>query len=184
MHHEIIIAGYGGQGILLMGRLLAHAGMLGEKNVTCFPSYGAEIRGGTANCTVVVSEEAIASPLSAHPDVLIAMNEASMRRFEGRIKSGGLIFINSSLVKSAPERTDIEIIDLPASELAAKIGNSKTSNIVMLGAFIEKTAIITVENTLDALREMLPDGKESLFNINREALFVGTEWTKKGKGWG
>ncbi|MBI5026376.1 MAG: 2-oxoacid:acceptor oxidoreductase family protein [Nitrospirae bacterium] len=169
----LIIAGFGGQGILFIGRLLAHAAMLTGKEVTWFPSYGAEIRGGTANCTVIISDEMVASPVIQKPDALIIMNKASLEKFENRLKTGGLLIMNQSLIKTAPQRSDIEVIAVKANDIAEEIGDSRVANVVMLGVLIGKTGIPDVDITLRALREIIPEQKQSMLTVNENALKRG-----------
>jgi len=170
---ELIIAGHGGQGVLFAGKLLAHGAMLEGKEVIWFPSYGAEIRGGTANCTVIISREMIGSPVVNNPDTLLIMNEASMERFAPRLKQGGLLIINSSLIKNPPHRRDIGIIQINAADIAEELGNSQVTNMVMLGALIGKTGIISLDTVSDALREIIPEHKREIIQINKEALRRG-----------
>ena len=133
MTTEIIFAGFGGQGVILAGKILALAGMSEDKYVSHIPSYGAEMRGGTANCSVIVSDDEVASPVIEKPDVVVALNKPSMTKFEPMIKEGGLLIYNSSLIDSKPSRKDIKIIALPANELAEKCNNARGANMVVLG---------------------------------------------------
>ncbi|HCC69497.1 MAG TPA: 2-oxoacid:ferredoxin oxidoreductase subunit gamma [Nitrospiraceae bacterium] len=170
---KLIIAGSGGQGILFIGRLLAHAVMLTGKEVTWFPSYGAEIRGGTASCTVIISDEMVASPVIQKPDALIIMNKASLEKFENRLKTGGLLIMNQSLIKTAPQRSDIEVIAVKANDIAEEIGDSRVANVVMLGVLIGKTGMPDMDITLRALREIIPLEKQSMLTVNETALKRG-----------
>ncbi len=173
---QLIIAGFGGQGILFIGRLLAQSAMLEGKQVTWFPSYGAEIRGGTANCTVILSDKMIGSPVILNPDTLLIMNEASMKRFEPQLKPRGLLIMNTSLIKNPPQRTDIEIIRIKATDIAKGLGNSQTANMVMLGAFIGKTEIISPNMiTNHALKEIIPEHRKNIIPINVNAFNRGVE---------
>ena len=133
MTTEVIFAGFGGQGVILAGKILALAGMSEDKNVSHIPSYGAEMRGGTANCSVIVSDEAVASPVIEHPDVVVALNKPSMTKFEQWLKPGGILIYNSSLIDTKPERADIKAIALPANDIAAECGNERGANMVALG---------------------------------------------------
>jgi 2-oxoglutarate ferredoxin oxidoreductase subunit gamma len=151
LENRIIIGGFGGQGILFLGKIMAYAGMLENKEVTWFPSYGAEMRGGTANCTVIISNELIGSPVVANPDVLIAMNDASLRKFQPGLKQNGLLIFDSSLIKENSLRDDIEIAEVPATEIANRIGNTKSANMVLLGAFIASTRLLKEQTALEAL---------------------------------
>ena len=169
---KTIIAGFGGQGVMSMGLNLAQAAMLEAKNVTYLPSYGAEVRGGTANCTVVISDDEIASPVASSPDFVIAMNQPSAVRFQNQIQSGGLFFINSSLVESELSRGDIKIVSVPANGIAEKLGSPKSANIVMLGAFIKKSGLVSLNSVTDALKSTLGK-KQKLVAINEKALKAG-----------
>jgi len=170
---QLIIAGFGGQGVLFAGKLLAHSAMLEDKYVTCFPSYGAEMRGGTANCSVIISSEMIGSPTISHADSLIALNEASMKRFEPVIKPNGLLIINTSLIKNFTTRPDIEIIMIKATDIAKELGNSKAANMIMLGALIAWTEIVNPTAILKALREIIPVHKKDLIRLNEKAFIKG-----------
>jgi 2-oxoglutarate ferredoxin oxidoreductase subunit gamma len=173
---EAIFAGFGGQGVLLMGQLIAYSGMYEGKNVSWVPSYGPEMRGGTANCSVVVSEEAIGSPVFTEPNVLVAMNRPSLEKFEATLKPGGLLFYNSSLIEIQPKRTDITVIAVPANDLATELGNSRVANMVVMGAIIKKTGIVTVDTAMHVLTEKVLTGrKEKLIPVNRAAFDKGME---------
>lgn len=173
MYQDVIIAGFGGQGVLLAGKLLAYAGMLEGRFVTWFPSYGAEIRGGTANCTVIISDEEIGSPVVQNPSAMMILNEASFRKFEKRIKAGGRLILNTSLVHAPSGRTDIERIEIKANEIAESIGDIRIANIVMLGAFIGKTGIVSLDSISGALGRVLPARRHSLISLNEKALKQG-----------
>src|SRR5512143_2723129 len=151
MYQDVIIAGFGGQGVLMAGKLLASAGMLEGRHVTWFPSYGAEIRGGTANCTVIIASEEIGSPVVRTPSAMLILNEASYKKFEDRIKQNGLLFLNTSLVHAAPTRTDICRIDVRANDIAEQLGDIRVANMVMLGAFLKKSGVVKLESVLNAL---------------------------------
>ena len=133
MTTEIIFAGFGGQGVILAGKILTLAGMNEDKYVSHIPSYGAEMRGGTANCSVIVSDEEVASPVIEHPDVVVALNKPSMTKFETSLKKGGLLIYNSSLIDTVPSRKDIRVLALPANDMAAETNNSRGANMVVLG---------------------------------------------------
>lgn len=170
---QLIIAGSGGQGVLFAGRLLAHGAMLEGKEVTWFPSYGAEIRGGTANCTVIISEEMIGSPVVSEPNALLIMNEASMLRFSPRLKSGGILVMNTSLIKNPLSRKDIEIVQVKASDIAKELGDSQVANMVMIGALIGKTGVLSLKAVLDALKEIISERKRDIVGINETAIKRG-----------
>jgi 2-oxoglutarate ferredoxin oxidoreductase subunit gamma len=175
MYQDVMIAGFGGQGILLAGKLLAYAGMLEGKHVTWFPSYGAEIRGGTANCTVIISSEEIGSPVVQNPSSMLIFNDASFRKFEKRIKQGGRLFLNTSLVHDLPTRTDISRIEVKANDIAGELGDIRISNMVMLGTFLKMTGVVALESVLAALKQVLPDRRHSLIPLNESALKRGAE---------
>src|SRR5512141_2101349 len=148
MYQDVMIAGFGGQGVLLAGKLLAYAGMLEGKHVTWFPSYGAEIRGGTANCTVIISSDEIGSPVVQNPSSLVILNEASFKKFEPRIKQGGRLFLNTSLVQAPPSRLDITTIDVKANDIAEELGDIRIAKLVMLGALLETTGVVALDSVL------------------------------------
>jgi len=169
---KTVIAGFGGQGILSMGLNLAQAAMLEGRYVTYLPSYGAEVRGGTANCTVAISDEEIASPVASSPEFVVVMNLPSLVRFQNHVQSGGLLFINSSLVEKEITRGDIDIVSVPANNIAERLGNPKSANMVMLGAFIKKTKLVSLGSVIEGLGNALRN-KRKLIVINKEALTAG-----------
>jgi 2-oxoglutarate ferredoxin oxidoreductase subunit gamma len=173
-----IFSGFGGQGVLSMGSVLATAAMLEGKHVTYLPTYGVEVRGGTANCTIVVSDEEIASPVASEPEFVVAMNQPSFARFQGILQSGGLLCANSSIVNTDSARSDIEILAIPTSELAEKLGNIKVANMVMLGALVRASDMISFDTMLENLSEILGEGKAKLMKLNREALKLGYDYAK------
>jgi 2-oxoglutarate ferredoxin oxidoreductase subunit gamma len=173
MYLDLMIAGSGGQGVLLIGKLLAWAGMIEGMHVTWFPSYGAEIRGGTANCTVIISDENIGSPIVQNPGAFIIMNSASFERFEKRVKPQGIIFLNSSLVKSKGQRHDLEILRIPANEIAEEVGDVRVANMVMVGALINKIRPFPLKTAKDAMKKVIPESKGSLITLNERALEAG-----------
>jgi len=161
-----------------MGYTLATAAMLEGKHVTYFPSYGVEVRGGTANCTVAVSDEEIASPVASDPEFVVAMNQPSFARFQSILQSGGLIFVNSSIVDVSSARSDIEIVAVPTSELAERIGTIKVANMIMLGAFIRLSNIIAYDFMIKNLTDILGEGKAKLIKLNKEALEMGYNYVE------
>jgi len=169
---KTIIAGFGGQGVLSMGLNLAQAAMLEGKNVTYLPSYGAEVRGGTANCTVAISDDEIASPVASSPEFVIAMNQPSVVRFQNQIQSGGLFFVNSSLVETEVPRGDISVIHVPAGKIAEELGSPRAANMVMLGAFTKKSSLVSLSSVVEALLNILGT-KKALLATNEEALRAG-----------
>jgi 2-oxoglutarate ferredoxin oxidoreductase subunit gamma len=169
---KTIISGFGGQGVLSMGLSLAQAAMSEGKYVTYLPSYGAEVRGGTANCTVAISDEEIASPIASSPDFVIAMNQPSLTKFQNQIKTGGILFLNSSMVQSGTSREDIEVVCIAADAIANELGNAKSANMVMLGAFIGRSRIVSLEGIIDGLKNTLKN-KHKLIAINEKAINAG-----------
>ena len=162
-----------------MGYTLANAAMLQGKFVTYLPSYGAEVRGGTANCTVAIGDEEIASPVASEPDFVVSMNQPSFLKFQSILESGGLILVNSSMINVAAARGDIEVVEVPTSELAEKLGNIKAANMVMLGAFIKASNLVSLPLMLKNLPEILGEGKAKLIKINKEALETGYNYIKE-----
>ncbi|MDQ7823249.1 MAG: 2-oxoacid:acceptor oxidoreductase family protein [Candidatus Eremiobacteraeota bacterium] len=177
MHEELIIAGFGGQGVMLIGQLLTYSGMSEGKNVLWMPAYGPETRGGFANCTVIISEQEIYAPIISKPLSLIIMNLPSLDKFEDSLKSGGLIVVNKSLVNREVKRSDVETVMIPATEIATEMGNVRAANMVALGAYIEKRGSVSFESVMEALPKMFP-GKEKIIPLNREALKKGAEFVK------
>jgi 2-oxoglutarate ferredoxin oxidoreductase subunit gamma len=169
---KTIFAGFGGQGVLSMGLNLAQAAMAEGKNVTYLPAYGVEVRGGTANCTVAISNEEIASPVASAPEFLVAMNKPSVLRFQNQIESGGVIFINSTLVDCEISRGDLEVVRVAAGEIADKLGSPKSANMVMMGAFVKKSNIVSVSAIIEEIKNTLKN-KEQLIAVNEKALMAG-----------
>ena len=165
--------------MLSMGYTLANAAMLQGKYVTYLPSYGAEVRGGTANCTVAIGDEEIASPVASEPDFVVSMNQPSFLKFQSILQSGGLILVNSSMINVAAARGDIEVVEVPTSELAEKLGNIKAANMVMLGAFIKASNLVSLPLMLKNLPEILGEGRAKLIKINKEALETGYNYIKE-----
>ncbi|PYG88581.1 2-oxoglutarate ferredoxin oxidoreductase subunit gamma [Ruminiclostridium sufflavum DSM 19573] len=170
---DLVIAGFGGQGILSAGKLLAYAGMLEGKHVSWLPSYGPEMRGGTANCSIVISDEPIGSPIIDYPNALIAMNGPSLEKFEKKIVKGGFIITNSSLVEGRSMRTDVEFIGVPATEMASDMGNLTYANIIILGKLLGKTGIVKKESFEAALKKVLPEKKHYMIPDEMKALVMG-----------
>jgi 2-oxoglutarate ferredoxin oxidoreductase subunit gamma len=179
MLERIIISGFGGQGIMLIGRLLAYAGMIEGKKVAWMPSYGPEMRGGTANCTVIISSNEIGSPIVSHPKILIAMNQPSLDKFEANVSEDGLIILNDSLIKRETKRNDVKVIKVPADDIADKLGNSRAANMVVLGACVEQAGIVKMETIFKALEKALAGRNKKLLELNKEALKQGAELVKQ-----
>lgn len=178
---ELIFAGFGGQGVMSMGMMFAYAGMLEEKNVSWIPSYGPEMRGGTANCAVVVTADEIGSPLVTDPDVVVAMNLPSMLKFEPKLKKGGLLIYNSSLIEREEGREDITVVGIPANEIATELGNSRVANMVVMGALLAKTGVAKPESIKAALRKVLPAHRHDLLPVNEQAMERGAEYASKDR---
>lgn len=173
MLDEIIIAGFGGQGVLLMGRLIAQAGMLEGKHVAWMPSYGPEMRGGTANCTVIVSSEEVASPVVPNPITLIAMNQPSLDKFEPMVVKDGIIVVNQSLVSRDISRDDIQVVKVSANDIANELGNLRVANMVALGTYIARSKSVKMETVFEALEQILDKRQEKIIALNKEALKRG-----------
>ena len=171
---KTIFAGFGGQGVLSMGLNLAQAAMAEGKNVTYLPAYGVEVRGGTANCTVAISDEEIASPVASSPEFVVAMNQPSMVRFQNQIQSGGVLFINASLVHAEISRGDIEVVEVPASSIAEELSSPRSANMVMLGAFTKKSNLVSLSSLIEELKSTLKN-KTKLIAVNKKALTAGYE---------
>jgi 2-oxoglutarate ferredoxin oxidoreductase subunit gamma len=179
LYEELIIAGFGGQGVLLSGKLLARAAMEQGLQVTYMPSYGPEVRGGTANCMVVMAGEPIACPLISRPDAAIVMNQASLDRFGPKLKPGGLIVLNSSLAKILPARNDIEIVSIPADEIAVKLGAPRSANMVALGSYLQKRNIMSPRHISDCLELVLAKRHHDTIAVNQQAIEAGARFVEK-----
>jgi 2-oxoglutarate ferredoxin oxidoreductase subunit gamma len=177
MTHELIFAGFGGQGVLSMGQVLAYAGIAENREVCWMPSYGPEMRGGTANCTTIISDEAISSPIISRFDAVIALNQPSLHKFEKTVKPGGMLLYDSTNIIQKPTRNDIDIIPVPASEEALKLKNIKVMNMIVLGALLRCRRIVSHEAVLTALTKVLPDRHHHLIPLNESALKRGAELT-------
>lgn len=178
MQTEVVIAGFGGQGVLFAGQILAFAGMDNGKEVTWMPSYGPEMRGGTANCTVIIADEEIGSPQVRNPRAVIVMNLPSLDKYESMVAPEGVLIINSSLVNRGAARTDIETVFLPAQEIAETIGNRRLTNIVMLGALLQKLPILPLNAIEQALENHLPERHRRLLPSNIQALNQGAAFAR------
>lgn len=180
MNDNVFMAGYGGQGILLIGNLLACAAILENKNATYFPAYGPEKRGGAANCTVIVSEEEIGSPVMGHPDSMLLFNQLAMDKYVNRIASGGLCIYNSCLVDEVPQlQTDIRKLAIPANEMAAELGNARLVNMVILGAYAAQTGVVSMDSLKSGLDSILPERNKRFIPGNILALDCGAEYARK-----
>jgi len=179
MQHEIIISGFGGQGALFAGQLLAYAAMEEGRHVTWLPSYGPEMRGGTAHCTVIVSDEEIGSPVVHRPSAAVVLNNPSMEKYQKLVKEQGYLLINRSLINIPATRADIHAVDVPASDEAAALGNPKLLNVVMMGALIACTEVVTLDALEGALASHLPERHRQLLDLNKTALRRGIELARQ-----
>jgi 2-oxoglutarate ferredoxin oxidoreductase subunit gamma len=176
-YEDVVMAGFGGQGLMFIGKLLAYSAMKEGRHVTWIPSYGPEMRGGTANCTVVVSSEEIGSPVTSHPRTVVVMNNPSLEAFESKLQSNGLLLLSSSLVNRPTTRKDIKVVAVPASELAASAGTERTANMVMLGAYVALTGAVAEESIIAGLKELF--GKKiDLFEANMRAFKQGRKFAE------
>ncbi len=178
---KTIFSGFGGQGVLSTGQTLARAAMLEGRHVTYLPSYGAEVRGGTANCTVTISDEEIASPIASEPEFVVALNQPSYFRFQNILQSGGFLLYNSSLVEPSSARGDIEMMGVPITKLAGDLGNVKVANMIMLGAFVRVSNLISFDRMLKNLPELLGAARSRLLKINEEAFQLGYNYCGETK---
>jgi 2-oxoglutarate ferredoxin oxidoreductase subunit gamma len=175
MKEEIIIAGFGGQGVLSMGKILAYAGLLSEKEVSWMPAYGPEQRGGTANVTFIISDDRISSPVLNQFDTAIILNQQSLEKFESKVKPGGILLYDPHGIKKAPTRTDIKIHIISAMDAAAEMNNSKSFNMIVLGAYLKLKPIVSLEGVLKGLKKSLPARHHHMLPMNEAALTKGME---------
>lgn len=178
MYQGIRIAGFGGQGVVSAGILLAQAGVEERKNASWLPSYGPEMRGGTANCSVVVSDGEVFTPIVSAPDTVIVMNEPSLPKFEPMLKAGGLMIVNSSLINSRPTRTDIKAVCVPCNKIADELGSPRSATLVALGAFCALTGAVGVEGIVHAMRKVFKRAKPEMLEMNKKALQAGFDAVK------
>ena len=173
---KTIFSGFGGQGVLMMGISLANSAMNKGYHVTYLPAYGAEMRGGTANCTVALGDEEIASPVASEPNYLIVMNAPSLFSFQNKVTSGGTIFLNSSIINDRPNRQDVKVFCVPCADMAQELGNSRVANIIMMGAFIKTSGVVSPDIYLKSLESIMGSKKKSLAEVNRKAFAVGFDY--------
>ena len=173
MKEEIIIAGFGGQGVLSMGKILAYGGIMQDQEVSWLPSYGPEMRGGTCNVSVVLSDNKISSPILSRFDTAVILNQQSMDKFEDKVKPGGLLIYDTNGITRHPERKDIKICRIDAVEEAAKLGNAKAYNMVVLGAYLKMKPVVTMDNVIKGLKKSLPPRRHNLIPMNEQAITVG-----------
>jgi 2-oxoglutarate ferredoxin oxidoreductase subunit gamma len=176
---KTIFSGFGGQGVLMMGISLANSAMNKGYHVTYLPAYGAEMRGGTANCTVALGDEEIASPVASEPNYLIVMNAPSLFSFQNKVTSGGTIFLNSSIINDRPNRQDVKVFCVPCADMALELGNSRVANIIMMGAFIKKSGVVSPDIYLKSLESIMGSKKKSLAEVNRKAFAIGFDYVKE-----
>ncbi len=175
LSEEIIFAGFGGQGVLSMGMVLAYAGMIEDKEVCWMPSYGPEMRGGTANCIVIVSDESISSPIVTKFDTAVVLNQPSLDKFEKAVKPGGLLIYDSTNIINLPTREDIKIVPVAASSEAVKMENKRIMNMIVLGSLLGMKELVKIETVIEALRKVLPERHHKLLPLNEKAIRRGME---------
>ena len=176
MTHQILIAGFGGQGVLFAGKFLAYKGMVEDLNISWLPSYGPEMRGGTANCSVIISDMPVGSPIITNPDVLIAMNLPSLQRFVDAVVPGGKIFIDSTLIDAKVERTDVEVFYIPATGLAKDAGFATLANMILMGKVMKECDAVSYEGNKETLETFIPAKKANLIDVNCQALQAGYDF--------
>ena len=182
MRYDVLIAGFGGQGVLLAGNLLSYAAMDEDKNVCYFPAYGVEKRGGAATCTVVISDGAVGSPIVGSPSTLIVLNQASLERFGSRVRPGGVCIVNSSLVDvSTLDRKDIDIVSIPMNEIALELGDVRMVNMVALGAYVELTGAVGIPALANGLKDALPEKNHRFIPANMKAIETGARMARGKK---
>lgn len=173
---KTIFSGFGGQGVLMMGYALAHGAMCAGYHVTFLPAYGAEVRGGTANCTVAVSNDEIASPIASEPDNIVVLNTPSLYTFQNRMAPGGALFMNSSIIAVEPSRHNVRIFKIPSSEMAETLGNSRIANTVMMGAFLKITGLVPPDVYLTSMETVMGSKKRSVIELNQKAFAAGYDF--------
>ena len=176
--YKIIIAGFGGQGLLFSGKVLAYAGLAEDRQLSWLPSYGPEMRGGTANCTVILSDEPIGSPIVDHPNVVMVMNNPSLDKYENMVAPGGKLFIDSALISRKVERDDIDVYYIPATQLAKDMGAPTLANMILLGAIVKETGCVSAEHLEEGLRHAVPARHADLIDLNIQALELGKNYTQ------
>jgi len=174
----VVIAGFGGQGIIFAGKLLAYAGLIEEREVVFYPSYGAEMRGGTANCTVILSDSLIPSPIISHPSSAIIMSYPALEKFLPRIKTKGQVVVNTSLIREKVKADNLRLIEIPANEIAEKIGTSKSANMVVLGAWAFFSRAVSLESLIFSLKKLLPPHRLDLLGVNEKSLKEGWNFAR------
>ena len=175
MNKEMIFAGFGGQGVMLMGQILAYAGMMEGQQVSWFPAYGPEMRGGTANCSIIIGDEPVGTPIVTEPSVVVAMNLPSLDKFEPMLPVGGTLLINSSLIDRKPHRTDVKTYYVPCNDIAQELGNLKVANMVMVGAIIAASGVVNIDSVITVLAKKIFKNKPKVMPINEQAIRRGLE---------
>jgi len=175
MNKEMIFAGFGGQGVMLMEQILAYAGMLEGQQVSWFPAYGPEMRGGTANCSIIIGDEPVGTPIVTEPSVVVAMNLPSLDKFEPMLPVGGTLLINSSLIDRKPHRTDVKTYYVPCNDIAQELGNLKVANMVMVGAIIAASGVVNIDSVITVLAKKIFKNKPKVMPINEQAIRRGLE---------
>lgn len=181
MTEELIIAGFGGQGVLSLGQILCYGGVIEGKEVSWMPSYGPEMRGGTANCITIISDTKISSPIVSKFDTLIALNQPSLDKFQSAVKPNGLIIYESSTILNPPTRKDADILAVEAANEAAKLKNTRVMNMVILGAYLKKKPIISFDTAVEALKKVLPERYHHLIPLNKQAMEIGIQLAEKSE---
>ena len=176
MTTQILIAGFGGQGVLFAGKCLAYEGLFEDKQVSWLPSYGPEMRGGTANCSVILSDEPVGSPIVSNPDVLIAMNLPSLDKYENETVSGGMIFVDSALIERKVKREDVKAFYIPATRIANELGIPTLANMIILGKMIKETGVVKFENAVEAMKKVVSAKRQDLLDLNIKALKTGFDY--------
>lgn len=179
MTHEIIIAGFGGQGVLSMGKIIAYSGLMEGKEVSWFPSYGPEQRGGTANVTVIVSDKTISSPIVSQFDIVIVLNQPSLEKFESQVKPGGILIYDPESIPTPPSRSDIEIYKVDAMKMATEMKNQKIFNMIMLGGVLKVCPFVELKHVMEGLKKSLPERHHKLLPMNEQAIKKGMEIVEK-----
>jgi len=181
MYSDVIMAGFGGQGILLIGDILAYAAMMEDKRVSYMPTYGVEMRGGTANCTIMISDEEIGSPMTGHPYAVIVMNGPSLDKFQPRVRKGGFLLVNTSLIDAEKvSRDDIDVLLLPTNDVALELGNAKMANMVALGGYIERQKPVSLDSIKKALPKVIAERYHKTIPLNMKAIETGAEMARRG----
>ena len=175
MNKEMIFSGFGGQGVMLMGQIIAYAGMMEGQQVSWFPAYGPEMRGGTANCSVIIGDEPVGTPIVTEPGVIVAMNLPSLDKFEPMLTAGGSLLINSSLIERGPHRRDVKSFLVPCNDIAKELGNLKVANMVMVGAIVAASGAVSIESVINILAKKIFKNKPQVMQLNEQAIRRGVE---------